>query len=243
MSLVPDASAFGLTGVAPDPLRYGSGDADPNESVGILRSFIPDGARILDVGCGTGGSTRTMTAGKTDQVVCVEPDPMRAAAARDRGFEVYCDVFDEQFASKHGKFDAIVFGDILEHLSDPAKAVALAHDCLSPDGAILVSVPNVAHWTIRVKLLFGRFDYTTWGLMDATHLRWFTRRTLTSMLERQGFRITDFRVSSGTWMTVYRTPPFRVLPDKAKAGLIGSLASSIPTLFGAQHVVRAVPIQ
>lgn len=246
MSFTSDGSAAGFIGVRPDALRYGETSVEPNESVdpteavGILRSFIPAGARVLDVGCGAGGVTRAMTNGRTDQVVCVEPDQARAAAARDRGLEVHCGVFNAAFVSSHGPFDAIVFGDVLEHMADPAEALALALDRLTPSGAVLISVPNVAHWTIRLKLLFGRFDYAETGLMDATHLRWFTRKTLIGMLERQGFAITDMTVSAGRWLHAYRRLPWRLLSTPVRNRFINALVRSFPTLFGCQHVVRAV---
>lgn len=238
-SLSPDASATGLTDIVPDPLRYGSADADPCEAIGILRSFIPSGARVLDVGCGTAGSTLAMTVRKTDKVVCLEPDPLRAQAARDRGFEVHCAALDDE-ALAYGLFDAIIFGDVLEHLPNPARAVALARDCLAPEGALLISVPNVAHWTIRAKLVLGRFDYENSGLMDATHLRWFTRKTLLALLGRQGLVVTDYRVSAGTWIPAYKRKLLRMLPVGTRSNIVRGLARNFPTLFGAQHVVRAV---
>ena len=87
-----------------------------------------------------------------------------------------------------GAYDAILFLDVLEHLRDPDGVLRAARDWLRPGGRVLCSLPNVAHWRVRLALARGRFDYTENGLMDATHLRWFTRRTARELLTRAGLR-------------------------------------------------------
>ena len=78
---------------------------------------------------------------------------------------------------------------VLEHLVDPWKVLRGMHPLLSPAGRVLISVPNIAHWTARLNLLLGRFDYTDGYLMDRTHLRWFTRRTAKEMALQTGYRV------------------------------------------------------
>src|SRR5205823_7166679 len=94
-----------------------------------------------------------------------------------------------------GGFDAIVCADVLEHLRDPAAALAAVRHALAPDGEVVISIPNVAHLWVRLSLLAGRFDYAERGILDRTHLRFFTRRTLLALLARAGLAVDELRVT------------------------------------------------
>jgi 2-polyprenyl-3-methyl-5-hydroxy-6-metoxy-1,4-benzoquinol methylase len=204
-----------------------------------MRALVPANARVLDVGCGAGGLTLAINSGKNNTVLCVEPDPERAAVARGRMLQVVSGCFDEAFTETCGTFDAIVFGDILEHLADPAQVLLLARRCLKPGGVVIVSVPNIAHWTVRVRLLFGRFDYREGGIMDATHLRWFTRKTLLAMLAHAGFEASEVAASIGLWMDEYGRMPLTVLPFRARRALLRVLLRVFPGLMACQYVVAS----
>jgi len=239
MTASPDASGEGLTGRAADPLRYGAGNRARFESPELIRSMLPSGARVLDVGCGVGAVTAMANEGKNNTVICLEPDRARAQAAMARGLTVQRGALDEAFVAEHGRFDAIVFGDVLEHLADPGAALELAGSALTPGGVIIASVPNVAHWTVRLSLLAGRFDYEDSGIMDATHLRWFTRASLRRLLAQQGLEISDLRYAAGKWLPAYRSYPWRLLPGRSRPALIVALLHLFPTLFACQFVVAA----
>ena len=173
--LDPDASARSLVAAPVEALRYDwDFDETPHEVPAIMREWMPEGVRVLDVGCATGALTSVVNRGKGNQVLGVEPDASRARAANAHDIEVVCGVLDDELCRSRGPFDVIVLADVLEHVPAPADLLDLAHEALRPAGLILVSVPNVAHWTVRAKLLLGRFDYAPSGIMDATHLRWFT---------------------------------------------------------------------
>jgi 2-polyprenyl-3-methyl-5-hydroxy-6-metoxy-1,4-benzoquinol methylase len=92
--------------------------------------------------------------------------------------------------------DAIVLADVLEHLRSPRAALDLVHDALEPDGYIFVSVPNIANITVRLGLLFGIFEYRDRGILDHTHLRFYTARTIRREIESAGFRIVETAGSS-----------------------------------------------
>ena len=77
-----------------------------------------------------------------------------------------------------GRFDAVLFGDVLEHLTDPGAALDRVRPWLSERGVVIASVPNVGHWAIVSDLVAGRFDYVPYSLLSGTHVRFFTRRTL-----------------------------------------------------------------
>lgn len=238
----PDGSAAGL-GPQVVGLRYDwdptLGPGDVGEVPQIVRNWIPEGAKVLDVGCATGAHTLKFTVGKQCRVLGVEPDADRATVARSRGLDVVTGFLSRDLLEARGPFDVIIFGDVLEHVSTPASLLELAKSGLAPGGVILASVPNVAHWTVRVNLLFGRFDYKPSGIMDATHLRWFTHKSIRALFEYSGMTVLELSPAAGTWMGVYRARHFRIIPGNQRDRLVRWLARSWPRLFGCQLVVRA----
>lgn len=92
--------------------------------------------------------------------------------------------------------DAIVLADVLEHLRSPTSALQLVRESLAPDGRVFISVPNIANITVRLGLLFGVFEYRDRGILDYTHLRFYTKRTIKREVENAGFRILEIRGSS-----------------------------------------------
>jgi 2-polyprenyl-3-methyl-5-hydroxy-6-metoxy-1,4-benzoquinol methylase len=119
-----------------------------------------------------------------------ELDPEVAERARQVCENVYVgdlSAFDP--GKLDGDYDVLLFGDVLEHLPDPAAVLRRMRTKLRPGGTLIVSVPNIANWFVRLSLLAGRFDYTDRGIMDRTHLRFYTVRTLTEMLADAGFRV------------------------------------------------------
>ena len=181
-----------------------------------------------------------MNRGKNNEVIGVEPDPQRAAIARARGVEVISDAFDKDLLERLEPFDVIVFADVLEHLPDPAEVLGLASSALKPGGVILASVPNVAHWTVRVNLLLGRFNYRPTGIMDSTHLRWFTARTFEELFHRKNMEVLASTQTAGVELPVYASR-FRWLPRAVVHRMVRALARAFPRLFGCQHVVKARP--
>jgi SAM-dependent methyltransferase len=170
-------------------------------------------------------------------VIAVEPDPERAAVARARGLSVHNGLLDEEFLAEHGGFDVVLSSDVIEHTAAPAGFVEMMGRALRPGGLLLVSVPNVAHWSVRLNLLFGRFDYEPVGIMDATHLRWFTTKTIADLLDRNGFEVLEIRHTAGTGLPVYNRRLLGRIPGRYRAARV--LTRVMPRLFGAQHVVKA----
>jgi methionine biosynthesis protein MetW len=235
----PDENAQALGDKTPDALRYDGHTDDPAEVAGLMRAAMPEGIRVLDVGCGTGSLTLVVNAGKGNRVMGVEPDPERADKARSRGLDVVTGRLDDAFLAEHGPFDAITFADVIEHLPAPAQVLETAVRGLSPGGLILISVPNVAHWSVRANLLVGRFDYEDVGIMDSTHLRWFTAKSLTAFVERAGLEIISVRQAAGVTLPVYGRSLFRLVPFRLLKPVIRVSARAMPRLFGSQHVLVA----
>lgn len=234
----PDRSADGLIAQSVDPLRYDGQPDDEHEAAGLMRALMPSGVRVLDVGCGTGSIMTIVNRGKGNTVIGIEPDAQRAAVAASRGFQVHRGYFDEPFREQCGNFDVIVFADVLEHLAEPASMLQDAKQVLAPNGRILFSVPNVAHWTVRAKLMSGKWEYTSSGLLDATHLRWFTQSSLRGLFDQCGYDIVEMGASVN-----FDTYERRLGWAKRGLGrwLITATVGTVPGLFGYQFVGAAQP--
>lgn len=224
-----------------DPLRYRGQTANPEESAGLLISYIPKGARVLDIGCGTGSVSCLIRDHCEAEVTGLEPNAERAQEARNAGLKVINGLFEPANVERLGTFDVIVFADVLEHLVNPAEALDLASKHLAPGGCIVASVPNVAHWTVRLDLLLGRFNYRELGIMDATHLRWFTAETIEKLFRSSGFRIEKYNGSAGLWMSdYYERLPWKWIPPHRRQQIVRFGLDYWPGLFACQHVVKAV---
>jgi 2-polyprenyl-3-methyl-5-hydroxy-6-metoxy-1,4-benzoquinol methylase len=149
---------------------------------------------VLELGCSTGFLSRHFVENGC-KVTGVEIDAEAAEAARSACDRVETiDINDAGWINRvGGRFDAILFGDVLEHLVDPLKTLCLSRQLLRDDGYIVISLPNVAHWTVRLKLLTGNFDYKDQGVLDTTHLRFFTMKSALKLVEQAGFKVREFR--------------------------------------------------
>lgn len=126
----------------------------------------------------------------------VERDPVAAEVAEKVLDEVLVgDVAELDLVGHFGKesFDVVVFGDVLEHLADPVAALRKVRPLLTGSGSIVASIPNVGHGSVRLSLLLGRFDYRPLGLLDSTHLRFFTRGSVHQLFRDAGFTPVDVR--------------------------------------------------
>jgi len=94
---------------------------------------------------------------------------------------------------------------VLEHLKYPERLLTAARDLLKPGALVLVSLPNVAYWQIRLKLLAGRFDYTDYGVMDRTHLRLYTAKTGRALLVEQGYRVERLHIAGSALQNALNT--------------------------------------
>jgi 2-polyprenyl-3-methyl-5-hydroxy-6-metoxy-1,4-benzoquinol methylase len=145
--------------------------------------------RILEVGCSSGYLGASLVA-KGHHVTGVEPDPLSAEAAAHVLSEVWNGGL-EGFLDTHPdvRFDALVFGDVLEHMLDPVAELRRSIAHLTPGGSVVISLPNVAHGSVRAMLLEGRFDYEDRGILDRTHLRFFTRTGIARLLADAGLAL------------------------------------------------------
>lgn len=221
--------------------RYGGYPLEPAEASGLLVGMVPQGARVLDVGCGDGTLALMLRDHRNATVVGLEPNAERAAVATSRGLAVLQSELGPALAERLGRFDVVLFADVLEHIPDPTVALRAASHMLLPGGVVLASVPNVAHWTVRLNLLRGRFEYTVVGIMDSTHLRWYTKSSLLRLFDTAGYSVEETRASAGVWIWDYKwRKPWRWLSDTRRDRVIRWMAVKWPTVFGYQHIVKAV---
>lgn len=238
--LSPDVNAGGFVSGAPDPFRYDGHVLDPDEVAGIVVSMVPAGATVLDVGCAAGSMDCILVDKCSARVVGIEPDTKRADLARARGIEVYGGYLTRELTKEIGRFDLVLLTDVLEHLPNPQSMLLLAREFLKPGGAVVISVPNVAHWSVRLCLLRGKFDYLDWGIMDATHLRWFTFDSIRSLLDSAGFEVVECRGTAGIRIQDnYARAPLRWFSPKYREQVLRWGCRHWPTLLGTQYVIKA----
>lgn len=172
-------------------------DLDDNSSLKKMLCLIGENKRVIDFGCATGYFARLLS-NRGCKVTGVEVNPKAAKIA-----EKYCEqviIADLDFASLNNilsehildkKFDVAVFGDVLEHLRNPWKVLGETRNILKSQGYVIASIPNIAHGAIRLALLQGTFEYKPLGILDNTHLRFFTRNTVKQLFEDSGYFIDE----------------------------------------------------
>jgi uncharacterized protein (TIGR03382 family) len=144
--------------------------------------------RVLELGCGSGATgALALAAVKAGVWVGIERQGAAAEAARAVLSDVIVgDVDALDIRHPEASFDLLVMGEVLEHLPDPEATLARLVRFLKPGGRALASTPNIAHWRIVARLVAGRFDYEAEGVMDRTHLKWFTPASLKRAFEAAG---------------------------------------------------------
>ncbi len=193
----------------------------------VAYNLVTGGQRILDVGCATGRLGERLSLEKGCYVVGLEIDPVMGEIAQKRCARVIVGDIEElaDLPFPDGFFDVIVFADSLEHMRDPLRVLENTKRLLSNQGYLIASIPNVALILTRVSLLFGKFDYRDYGVMDKNHLRFFTLKTAKELLERAGYSVAFTTGYSSVRRRYYLARP---------------LARVWKTLFAPGFVMRAV---
>lgn len=138
-----------------------------------LYDYISEKSRVLDIGCSSGNFGAVLRQEKKCDVTGIDIDKADITEAKTKLNHAYVRNVERDNLDDLGKFDAILFVDVLEHLLDPIGALDKAKKLLKPGGRILFSIPNMAHITIRLHLLRGFFEYTPIGLLDRTHFHYY----------------------------------------------------------------------
>lgn len=212
--------------LAENLLRYDSHRED-------MSDFVPLTAQVvLDVGCGAGGFGRTLRRLLPKaELWAVEPVAEAAEAARQVYDRVITSGFPVETMELDGeKFDAVFMLDVLEHMVEPAEALQAARSLVTPEGVLIASIPNARHFDVWWPLVaHGRWTYTETGLMDRTHLRWFTRSSIQDLFGATGWDVVDLRGINPT------------RPVGWKAKLLSRLGGRTRDMFVIQFAVTARP--
>ena len=222
-------------------VNYQSKIDDPYSSHSVILARVGEGKgrRILDVGSAQGVLAKELTA-RGFEVTCIEGSAELAALGKDKCHEMIVADLDRPLPKLNGQFDVIVYGDILEHLRDPMRVFRGFNQSLRPGGRVIVSLPNFAHWWVRFNLLFGRFEYMDRGILDRTHLRFFTLRSFQEFLREAGLE----------WEEIVATPVplLLIVSERHHSGwlrLLHRINAAITrcwkTMFGYQFVAVAHP--
>jgi len=207
-------------------------------------ALIPMTARrILDVGCGRGRLGDRLKERQPAEVVGIELQADAAAVARERLDQVVeQSAEDPALDFPDGRFDCVVCADVLEHLREPAEVLAKIRRWLTPDGALVASLPNVRHHSVVASLLAGNWTYESAGLLDSDHVRFFTRREIEKLLYRQGFEIQALHSKPGPgydeWHQAGRPGSVRV----GSLNIAGLAPEDAEEFFTYQYLVVARPV-
>ena len=185
----------------------------------------PRGKRILDVGCAAGELGRAFKQAGALEVVGIELSMEAATQAKtllDR--VLVSDVEDPSLPLEDQTFDWIIFADVLEHTIDPWTALASYRRYLKSDGRVVASIPNVRFYAVITRLIFNRWGYRESGILDNTHLRFFTLPTIKEMFKKAGFEIE--RVER----------KYRLFEDQSSIGRVGATVSRLFCRFIAPWV-------
>jgi 2-polyprenyl-3-methyl-5-hydroxy-6-metoxy-1,4-benzoquinol methylase len=216
-----------------------SQSADP---LAFFAERIPAGATVLDLGCGPGVLGRSVRAVKDATFDGVEGDPEAAFVARQQYRRIIEADLENARLEKlldGQRYDYIVLADVLEHLETPGLLVRQLPPLLLPGGRVLISIPNVGYAGALAALIAGNFDYANWGILDHTHLRFFTRRSLHRFLQLNGMRVmAEQNVEKAVLASGFNPADLESLMPAVRAALL-----SRPDALVYQFMVEAEPAE
>lgn len=204
--------------------------------------LIPEiSKKIIEIGCGSGALAREFKKSYPDSYwVGVEIDAHYAELAKR-----YCDITvvtnidecNEDFYYAYSNSDCWIFADVLEHLRDPWNVIRNIRNVIPNYGCVIASIPNVQNWSVISKLVTGDFRYEDYGLLDRTHLRWFTKKTIAELFLSNSFAIDQFYYRSFHNPDSNMIQLFGKIAEIAGGNPSEAMIDSIPF----QYIIRATP--
>ena len=179
----------------PHAFRYTEFQDDPGSTHSKIVSLVPPATRVLEFGCATGYMSEVLKNELGCTVTGVEISPEAAELAEQHTERVIVgDAEKIDYAAELAgeEFDVVLFADVLEHLKEPGDVLRRVRPFVAENGVVIASIPNIAHGSVRLALLGGEFRYRDWGLLDDTHLRFFTRASIQDLFEETGYVVTHW---------------------------------------------------
>ena len=209
----------------------------------MIKEAVGSGQKILDVGCGKGDLAKDLVE-RGNQVSGVESLPPQAVLP---DLEVYAqaNLFDgldgvrEKLGGK--RFDKVILLDLLDRIPYPEIVLRDAHGLLKESGQLLITVPNVANVTVRLALLLGHFEYQDRGILDRVHLRFFTRKSIRRLVEKNGYTIVRQAMTVIPLEVLFPLKPDHFLM-RAMQGMLVGATKCFPGLLGYQTFMIARPL-
>ncbi len=166
-----------------------------------LLSMVPTlSQNVIEVGCMSGALAREYKKiNPTARYIGIDINEQYANLAKTYCDETFClniETVQAGFYADLSFVDCWIFGDVLEHLVDPWRILQEIKAVIPSNGAVVACIPNLQHWSLVAKIVSGDFRYENSGLLDRTHLRWFTRQTIVDLFDGAGFQIYDMRSRS-----------------------------------------------
>lgn len=171
-------------------------DQLPTPQTNKLLALVGTNKNVLEVGCAMGYQTRSMLEIQNCKVSAIEIDEVAAEQARpycDELFVGNIESMNLDFLLKDKKFNVVTFADVLEHLYSPTKVLNKIRPFIDEGGYIVASIPNITHCSVIYEMAHGQFKYRKLGLLDDTHIRFFSRQTIYQTFEEAGYLIVSFQ--------------------------------------------------
>lgn len=197
---------------------------------------LPAQSKVLDVGTASGMLARR-SGNKSLHFFGIEAVAEWAEIASPFYEKLWVCSFDDAPNEALSGYDAVILGDVLEHMPAPDRALKKLVDLQPAECKFIVSVPNVANLWVRLHLLMGRFDYAERGILDKTHLRFFTRKTAKALINNAGLEIISIQ---GTPIPLELVSPFfTTAMGRLFHAAFARFTALFPTLLGYQFIVEA----
>jgi len=180
----------------------------------LVQLVEPRGLRILEVGCAQGAMGASLLAAGARQVVGIDIHEPSLEVARSRLSAAHRVDLNarEPLPYPNGHFDLITFADVLEHIVDPAEVLRHLRRWLGTDGRILISIPNIRHESVVLPLLVeGKWEYADYGILDRTHLRFFTKAGVKKLLDDAGFALVGKMMGNRSPRPPYLGPALELI--------------------------------
>jgi len=203
-----------------------------------VRRMVGSNQDVIDIGCGEGYlAAELKKSGNCISGIDVLPTASETLSL-DRYYSADLDKGISSVVSQLNgiRFTRAILLDVLEHLKRPETILDECHDILDDDGQLIISVPNIANIAVRLSLLFGQFNYTERGILDKTHLRFFTRQSIREMARSRGYEVVEEQMTVIPIELICKLPSHNPLMRMSNF-LLRAATRIAPSLFGYQTML------